>query len=158
MKKSQASQIKGRIVPQTIEELDALVDDVVENLNMHDQRELAEAMVCQTIINQPRDEDRINVSFLMAIIRKELSRALCKDHLVVLNENMNEINKAIIEKNLIIQFNQDPNDMQVRDELQRLAEKGSEKAKICLGDAYIQPAPQQVVPPSVPYTGDGSLA
>ncbi len=132
-------QVKGRVVPQTKEELDNLVGEVVENLKMEDRKELVEAMICQTIINQPRDEDRINVSFLMAVVRKEIARALCKDQLITLNENMLEINKQIIEKNLIIQFHQDPNDMQVRDELQKLADKGSEKAKKALGDSYVQP-------------------
>ncbi len=140
--KKVSNQVKGRIVPQTREELESLVGEVVENLRMEDRKELVEAMVCQTIINQPRDEDRINVSFLMAVVRKEIARALCKDQLVTLNENMLEINKQIIEKNLIIQYNQDPNDMQVRDELQRLADKGSEKAKKALGDSYVQPQPR----------------
>lgn len=145
------SQVKGRVVPQIDDELDSLVSEVVDSLKMEDRKELVEAMVCQTIINQPRDEDRINVSFLIAVVRKEIARALCKDRLVSLNENMLEINKQIIEKNLIIQFNQDPNDMQVRDELQRLADKGSEKAKKALGDSYVQP----VVPVALKEEGLG---
>lgn len=144
-------QVKGRVVPQVDDELDSLVSEVVDSLKMEDRKELVEAMVCQTIINQPRDEDRINVSFLIAVVRKEIARALCKDRLVSLNENMLEINRQIIEKNLIIQFNQDPNDMQVRDELQRLADKGSEKAKKALGDSYVQP----VVPVAVKEEGLG---
>lgn len=149
--KKVGQQVKGRVVPQVDDELDNLVSEVVDSLKMEDRKELVEAMVCQTIINQPRDEDRINVSFLIAVVRKEIARALCKDRLVSLNENMLEINKQIIEKNLIIQFNQDPNDMQVRDELQRLADKGSEKAKKALGDSYVRP----VAPVAVKEEGLG---
>jgi len=133
-----ASSSKRR-VPLDDEALTDLVKEVATLSKQLDNYEIVEMIVCKAIMNMPRDVDNVMVETLVALVRKELSCALCRDRLNTLNKTISERNKEIIEKNLIIQYNQDPNNMEIRDELQRLAEKGSAKAKQCLGDAYVEP-------------------
>lgn len=154
------SSNKRRIVPQSIEELETLVQEVMDDTEQYD-RELVTAVVCQAIQNTPKDEDHISISYLSAIIKKYVCRAICRDKLLEINKNLTEKNKQILEKNWIIAFNSDPNDMQARDELQRLADAGSDKAKQCLGDAYVSPIappPQEPVTQPQPTVEEGTLA
>lgn len=140
------NEFKRRIVPQTPDELEEVVQ-LVMNESQIFEKLMVKGIVCSGLINMPRDEDCYSLPYLVALVRKERCRAMCNVERSLVNNDLEKQNAEILVANCIHLFKEDPNNMEARDHLQRLADKGYEKAKAALGDAYVE-TPQMPTDPA----------
>jgi hypothetical protein len=134
---------KRRIVPQTVDELESLCKEVMDESGLNEPL-LVKGIVCSGLINMPRDEDHVNLAYLVALARKEVCRDLCAKQRAIVNNEIEKYNSEMLVKNYVVLFKEDPNNFEVRDALQKLADKGYSAAKEGLGDAYIHPPVEEL--------------
>lgn len=111
-------------VPTTLQEFDDLVTLVGRKYKLEDLHHAA-AIISVALRHLPNDQAYTSLDYLGHSILKNISNYVCNHKAEVLKHG------AQVE-HLVALLKKDPNDQQVRDELTKAADEGSESAKNAL--------------------------
>ena len=111
-------------LPVTVEEFDKLVEEFCEETEFKDKRHVA-AVFSIAIRHLPNDQGYTTFDYLNNCVIKSRANHVC-------NHKSQVIQHETQVEMLVSKLEQDPNDMQARDELTKAAGEGSESAKAAL--------------------------